>query len=113
MKINYKFNKNSETRDCVVESVECTLINDLTLSFVDLGVLWKNGETKTFTSQQKLKSYINTIQEPIEFIAESDIDQVLMKEWINEWETEYIPFLNIRKVTGSPKLNSNWTFKIK
>lgn len=70
-------------------------------------------EKLKFDSSDKLKNYINLIQEPIEFIAESDIDQVLMKEWIGKWKTEYIPFINIRKIIGSPKFNSNWTFKIK
>jgi hypothetical protein len=39
-----------------------------------------------------------------------------MKEWVGEWEYKTIPLstkhLSIVK-TGSPKLNSNWTLKIK
>ena len=213
MTIKYKFNKSSEARDCVVESVELHVKNNMRYekttfeefkndcdnllketsditkeiglnfnkdSFIeymkqshifttlDAGFATHtiysrmyddysftlhstiNNKTKAvkdvleverikgkslpiqfFTSQKELQPYINSIQEPIEFIAESDIDQVLMKEWIGEWETSYnCDECNNRNLgywndcdynlcckkeikTGSPKLNSNWTFKIK
>lgn len=156
MTIKYKFNKSSEARDCIIESVELEVMKELKVNFTEKeykdfidknhsSFLYeeaeydediidrdlKNGtedfistetyyvkndcklitvfncsrnsqadstkfksstlltttkETKTFTSSQQLKDYINTIQEPIEFIAESSIDDVLMKEWIGEWE---------------------------
>lgn len=96
-------------------------------------------QTKSFTSQQQLKDYINTVQEPIEFIIESSIDDVLMKEWIGEWEyTSPCGFISKSAChyeeskrayvcdrcnearnedcsfkIGSPKLNSNWKFIIK
>jgi hypothetical protein len=152
MTIKYKFNKSSEARDCVVESVELVEIQEekrMWKSYSFPGkvydpysafLLEKNKDVEIekekityslkFTSQQELKDYINTIQEPIEFIAESDIDQVLMKEWIGEWEIENrcdfmyckndknncILFNDCEQYTmktGSPKLNSNWVFKIK
>jgi hypothetical protein len=197
MKIRYKFNKSSEARDCVVESVELELIDtkevelteeqlfeidsnfeckyeytsnetvydydyekgsvrgeydfDFTQfaeknqeDYVNRTILghctyYRNGhsnfeerdfrcweeitttETKQFISQQELKDYINTIQEPMEFIAEFDIDQVLMKEWIGEWETKQVLNQILGRdytywetvYVGSPKLNSNWIFKIK
>jgi hypothetical protein len=187
MTIKYKFNKSSEARDCVIESVElqeekrieiedfelkdkinnyeevykelideeewrCKYykseyrINDIANVDIRVVVEWTDWgnyadyledleiiafyktttESKFFTSQQELKDYINTIQEPIEFIAESSIDDVLMKEWIGEWNTE-VYFANsddelfrsdekynfpLKRIVGSPKLNSNWTFKI-
>jgi hypothetical protein len=200
MTINYKFNKSSEARDCVVESVELkyqlnnrelvdnslhveilnnyakTLIgedaylleseediNDYVSDFhtvIEEEINVEKGfeyyyieehlfddyfvcfekwiysesteienvkiykiitETKTFISQQELKDYINIITEPIEFITESDIDQVLMKEWIGEWETKKVLNSNLGNeysyyetvYMGSPKLNSKWIFKIK
>ena len=127
MTIKYKFNKSSEARDCVVESVRLYYHNEYVYSKEEKEVINRYIE---FESQQRLKEYINTIQEPIEFIAESDIDQVLMKEWIGEWEIENrcdfmyckndknncILFNDCEQYTmktGSPKLNSNWVFKIK
>lgn len=103
---------------------------DFNCELIQSYVIDTKTETKQFSSQQELKEYINTIQEPIEFIAESDIDQVLMKEWIGEWELSYnCDECNNRNLgyyddcdynlcgkkevkTGSPKLNSNWKFKI-
>ena len=101
---------------------DSTEFKDVTAVFTKSTIV-KEAETKQFTSSQELKNYINTIQEPIEFIAESSIDDVLMKEWIGEWieveklitgtdlfGNDYGYFNDIK--TGSPKLNSNWTFKI-
>jgi hypothetical protein len=104
MTIKYKFNKSSEVRDCVVES--CLIYLSEYMDIFDV-----------YTSQQQLKDYINIIQEPIEFIAESSIDDVLMKEWIGEWEYTDCNWSDLMYgkqsiKTGSPKLNSNWTFKI-
>lgn len=119
MTIKYKFNKSSEARDCVVNYL---------LLFIDAGNPVKTA--RKFETELELKDYINSIQEPIEFITESDIDQVLMKEWIGEWELSYncnecnnrnlgyyddcdYNLCGKKKVkTGSPKLNNNWTFKI-
>lgn len=151
MEIKYKFNKSSEARDCSVESVELlkyTSFKPATLQmFKDALISAKKSEekfinneilglgiceqleslykTEIITSPQQLKDYINTIQESIEFIAESSIYDVLMKEWIGEWEREPIdeklhPIFKklqeekpgLRRVIGSPKLNPNWTFKI-
>ena len=149
MKIKYKFNKSSEARDCVVKDVELkiekyTPYKKLTLQlFKEVldnckkaeddfiadkitgeGVCKQiestyKSEIKQFTSPQQLKDYINTIDELIEFIAKSSIDDVLMKEWIGEWEYKELDcnWTNLMYggktiKTGSPKLNSNWTFKI-
>jgi hypothetical protein len=168
MTIKYKFNKSSEARDCVVESVELVEIQEekrMWKSYSFPGkvydpysafLLEKNKDVEIekekityslkFTSQKELKDYINAIQKPIEFIAYSDIDQVLMKEWIGDWEEKHFVYDNeiepdftveksykntcwtfryknqveynstidgvISTKTGSPKLNSNWTFKI-
>jgi hypothetical protein len=143
MTIKYKFNKSSEARDCVVESVELVEIQEekrMWKSYSFPGkvydpysafLLEKNKDVEIekekityslkFTSQKELKNYINTIQKPIEFIAESNIDDVLMKEWIADWdytestvdsETGIEWLTENSKKTGSPKLNSNWTFKI-
>jgi hypothetical protein len=143
MTIKYKFNKSSEARDCVVESVELVEIQEekrMWKSYSFPGkvydpysafLLEKNKDVEIekekityslkFTSQKELKNYINTIQKPIEFIAESSIDDVLMKEWIADWdytestvdsETGIEWLTENSKKTGSPKLNSNWTFKI-
>jgi hypothetical protein len=145
MTIKYKFNKSSEARDCVVESVELVEIQKKKRIKIDYGQKWSPRDPyaafileqervnykepekveikydKQFTSQQELKDYINSIQEPIEFISESSIDDVLMKEWIGEWdytestvdsETGIEWLTENSKKTGSPKLNSNWTFKI-
>ena len=143
MTIKYKFNKSSEARDCVVESVELIVIKDKQCKDGYMEYIRKD---KQFTSRKELKDYINTIQKPIEFIAESSIDDVLMKEWIGEWEEKHFVYDNeiepdftveksykntcwtfryknqveynstidgvISTKTGSPKLNSNWTFKI-
>jgi len=150
MTIKYKFNKSSEARDCVVESVELVEIQEekrMWKSYSFPGkvydpysafLLEKNKDVEIekekityslkFTSQKELKNYINTIQKPIEFISESSIDDVLMKEWIGEWETgykcdecynrninyecDYLICCKKEIKTGLPKLNSNWTFKI-
>ena len=134
MTIRYKFNKSSESKDCVVESVELfvetqSVLNTNFTKNVNLDIEWISSESKVFVSPQQLKDYINTIQEPIEFIAESSIDDVLMKEWIGEWEVgykcnecfnrninypecDYIICCKEEIKTGSPKLNPNWTFKI-
>ncbi len=80
---------------------------------------WYNGDVtiyqldnNIYRTPQQLKDYISTIQEPIEFIAESSIDDVLIKEWIGKWGHKYIPFQNISIKTGSPKLDGNGVFKI-
>lgn len=103
---------------------------DFNCKLIESYVIDTSLETKTFTSPQQLKDYINTTQEPIEFIAKSSIDDVLMKEWIGEWEyqngcaNKYCTYKedsncwdfncckHFIKSVGSPKLNSNWTFKI-
>jgi hypothetical protein len=184
MTIKYKFNKSSEARDCVVESVEletlhiskrtiteeelyelnsnfdndyqrfivevvsidnsdmdkslskCKVVLDLStdtitikgsgthiqtwqdnyVEDVELYIENKTVEIKTFTSQQELKDYINTIQEPIEFIAESDIDQVLMKEWIGEWEEKHFVYDNEIEADFTVEKgykNTCWTFRYK
>lgn len=135
MKIHYKFNKSSEARDCVVESVELIIYEIDSNNITSENCLKAIPRIRYFDNQQ-LKDYINTIQESIEFIAESSIDDVLMKEWLGEWEYElyckhcksylvnelceasaqnYIEVPNCKAdycATGSPKLSSNWTFKI-
>ena len=88
------------------------------------------AHTVAFASSQELKDYINTIQEPIEFITESSIDDVLMKEWIGEWkykiEKIYIDTHNLINCPDQFEIldiyyqqlikiglpNSNWIFKI-
>jgi hypothetical protein len=139
MTINYKFNKSSEARDCVVESVELftekyTQYKKLSLQTfsevvdnvkkIETGYLIENSdgkgvckqieslfkiETKQFASQKELKDYINTIQEPIEFITESDIDQVLMKEWIGEWEYKKVTVNKLRSVKIKKELIDKFT----
>lgn len=72
-----------------------------------------------FTKPNKLKQFIKSIDEPIEFIANSAIDEVLLIELLGEWnydydiqQTHYQSIPEKLNIIGSPNLNSNWTFKI-
>lgn len=188
MKINYKFNKSSEARDCIISGVELTMtsttkvsiteeelyvlnsefdedyqryiIKDFNYDTSDLDngrvqckvkldlstretvikgtathvkthqdnyfediALWKeliNQESKQFTSPSDLKSYIQSITEPIEFVTNNPLDEIILKEWIGEWKTQQVlneylgrDYTYFETVfVGSPTLNSNWTFKI-
>ena len=133
MTINYKFNKSSEARDCVVTNIEITTPD------------------KSFTASNPnwVKSYFeNNSQETIEFVTDNPLDEVILKEWLGEWEEILCPIpytimaninfqeklfdkklkpiltkleideiknilsLKVKQKKGSPKLNSNWTFKI-
>lgn len=93
----------------------------------DIKIYKITNDTKTFTNEQDLKDYINSIKEPIEFIGSSSIDDVLLKDWLGEWEynskTVKYPIDNqeqgikwaedlVTEKVKSPKLNSNWKFKI-
>jgi len=48
-------------------------------------------EAKTFTCPNELKEYINSLEGKIKFVGKSSIDDVLIKEWLGEWE-EYEVF---------------------
>ena len=46
------------------------------------------NETQIFHNSLDMKEYCDTIDEDVLFVIVSSIDDVLLKDWIGEWETE-------------------------
>lgn len=82
---NFILESNKNNFKCVIEGFYNPHQSGLTVNRIR--EIYKTVNiNQTFSSPKELKDYIRTIQEPITFIAESSIDDVLMKEWLGEWE---------------------------
>jgi len=133
MKINYTFNKSSESRYCTITSVQLNTstvykfpvtehqLKELNPNIKDYKdhttdglhfdfstsestikgkleegelVIWLENtdlEEKEFYNKLDLKDWLNLVKDPIEFIGKSSLDDVLLKEWIGNWEYEDDP----------------------